>query len=143
MAEAKTVPTGASVAEFIAAVTPEDRRHDCRTLSTLMKKVTGKRPRMWGPSMVGFGSYHYKYASGHEGDCFLIGFSPRKAALTIYLMPGPSRRDALLARLGRHTASKSCVYVKRLTDIDLTVLEELLTVTVAHLERAYGSGPGR
>jgi hypothetical protein len=142
MAEAKTVPTGASVAAFIAAVTPEDRRHDCRALSALMKKVTGKRPRMWGPSMVGFGSYHYKYASGHEGDCFQIGFSPRKAALTIYAMSGPRRREALLARLGKHTASKSCVYVKRLTDIDLAVLEELLTVTVAHLKGTYGPGAG-
>ena len=140
MAEAKTAPTGASVAAFIAGVTPEDRRRDCRTLSALMRKVTGKRPRMWGPSMVGFGSYHYKYASGHEGDCFQIGFSPRKAALTIYAMPGPPRREALLARLGKHTASKSCVYVKRLTDIDMAVLEELLTVTVAHLEHAYGLG---
>ncbi|HSN57468.1 MAG TPA: DUF1801 domain-containing protein [Candidatus Sulfomarinibacteraceae bacterium] len=138
MAELKTKPTGASVADFIAGVDGEERRADCRALVELMSRVTGAEPAMWGPSIVGFGSYHYRYASGREGDWMLAGFAPRKRELVVYVMAGFNGAESLLARLGRHRASSgSCLYIQRLADVDLEVLEELVRGSVEHLLATY------
>jgi len=137
MPAAKTIPTDASVEAFLATVEDEGRRADCRTVLDLMQRVTGEPPAMWGDSIIGFGSYHYVYESGREGDWFLTGFSPRKRNLTLYIMAGFSDYDELMARLGKHKTGKSCLYVKRLSDIDLDVLEELVRQSVAHMRKAY------
>jgi hypothetical protein len=137
VAELKTLPTKVSIDTFLERIADEARRGDCRTLVRLMKRATGERPTMWGPSMVGFGSYHYRYASGHEGDCFLAGFAPRKRELTLYIMSGFDRYNALMARLGKFRTGKACLYVKRLDDIDLAVLEELVSASVKHLKQWY------
>lgn len=142
MAELKTRPTDASVEDFIAAVDGDERRADCRTLVDLMRRVTGAEPMMWGPSIVGFGTYHYRYASGREGDWMLAGFSPRKRELTVYVMAGFLGADETLARLGKHRSSSgSCLYIKRLSDIDVDVLEQLIRSSVEHLRNAYPSEP--
>lgn len=133
MGEAKTQPTGASVEEFFAAVADDRRRADCRQLAKIMKRVTGAAPKMWGTSMVGFGSYHYVYESGREGDMFLTGFAPRKNDLTLYIMGGLSHYDAILRRMGGFKSGKSCLYVKRLADLDLAVLEELIHASVRRI----------
>ncbi|MBK6767788.1 MAG: DUF1801 domain-containing protein [Ardenticatenales bacterium] len=133
MAELKTRRTDASVADFLAAIPDEGRRADCLAVADLMAGVTGAEAEMWGPAIVGFGRYHYRYASGREGDWFLAGFSPRKQNLTLYLMSGYDDYEALLARLGKHTIGKSCLYIKRLSDIDVDVLRELVTASVAHM----------
>lgn len=135
--EAKTQPTRASVAAYIAAIADPQRRQDCQALVELMSAITGKPAVMWGPSIVGFDAYHYKYDSGHEGDCCLLGFSSRKADLTIYLMSGFDGAEALLAKLGRHRTSKACLYVKRLADIDPGVLEKLLRQSAADTRKRY------
>jgi hypothetical protein len=132
MAELKTKPTSASVTDFLAAIPDEARRADCLTLLGLMKRATGAEARMWGASIVGFGNYHYKYASGREGDWFVIGFAPRKQDLTVYLMGGFDRHAALMRRLGKHKTGRACVYIRRLADVDLAVLKELIRVSVAH-----------
>lgn len=137
MAELKTRPSGASVETFLQGIADEARREDCRALLVLMRRVTGAEPEMWGPSIVGFGSYHYRYASGREGDWFLTGFSSRKRDLTLYIMAGFSEYDDLLARLGPHKTGKSCLYVKRLADLDLEVLEALIAASVEHMREAY------
>ncbi len=142
MADLKTKPTQASVAEFLDGVADEARRRDCLTLVDLMRRATGAEPTMWGPGIVGFGRYHYKYESGREGDWFLTGFSPRARDLTLYIMAGFSRYEALLARLGRHKTGKSCLYVKRLVDVDLSVLDELVKTSVAHVAARAGSTAG-
>ncbi|RPI28790.1 MAG: DUF1801 domain-containing protein, partial [Actinomycetota bacterium] len=136
MAELKTRPSGASVEAFLQGVADEARREDCRTLLALMRRVTGAEPEMWGPSIIGFGTYHYVYASGREGDWFLTGFSPRKRDLTLYIMAGFSAYDDLLARLGPHKTGKSCLYVKRLGDLDLEALEALVVASVKHMREA-------
>ncbi len=138
MSEPKTRPTDASVDDYLDEIEDETRREDCRTLVRIMKKVTGARPRMWGPSIVGFGTYHYKYASGREGDWPLTGFSSRKRELTLYIMAGFSRYDELMAKLGKHKTGKSCLYVKRLADVDLKVLERLVTASVKHVRSTHG-----
>ena len=144
MAELKTRPSGASVEAFLQGVADEARREDCRTLLALMRRVTGAEPEMWGSSIVGFGSYHYRYASGREGDWFVTGFSPRKRDLTLYIMAGFGDHDDLLARLGPHKTGKACLYVKRLADLDLDVLETLVAASVEHMQEAYaGRRPGR
>lgn len=135
--EAKTKPTKASVADYIAAIDDAERQKDCRTLVKLMSGITGKKAVMWGPGIVGFDAYHYKYESGHEGDSCLLAFASRKADLTIYLVPGFVGAEPLLARLGKHRMSKACLYVKRLADIDLGVLEELLRQSAAEVRRRY------
>jgi len=137
VAELKTRPSGASVEAFLQGVADEARREDCRTLLALMRRVTGAEPEMWGPSIIGFGTYHYVYASGREGDWFLTGFSPRKRDLTLYIMAGFSAYDDLLARLGPHKTGKSCLYVKRLGDLDLEALEALVVASVKHMREAY------
>jgi len=134
MAETKTKPTAQTVAAFIKGIPDAKTRADCRIVLDLMKRVTGEKPKMWGPSMVGFGSYHYKYDSGHQGDCFVTGFSPRKPNLTLYLAPGFERSGGLMKKLGRHKTGKSCLYIKNLEDIDLGVLEELVTESVREVK---------
>lgn len=135
MVELKTRKTGASVDDFIDGIADDRRRQDCLALAELMREITGDEPAMWGPSMVGFGRYHYKYASGRENDWFEAGFSPRKQNLTLYIMSGFSGYDDLMARLGKHTTGKSCLYLKRLEDVDLAVLEELIRRSVAHVRK--------
>ena len=126
MAEPKTTKTRASVAEFLAGVADPERRADAETLTALMTEVTGAEPTMWGSSIVGFGTYHYRYASGREGDWPAVGLSPRKQALTIYLSTGFDGYDDLLERLGPHSIGKSCLYVKRLSDVDEDALRDLV-----------------
>lgn len=137
MSENKTQPTAARVSAFIDAVEDPDRRADCRTVAILMEAVTGEPPVLWGPSMVGFGRYHYRYESGREGDFFLVGFSPRKRDLTLYIMAGFERYPELMAKLGRYRTGKSCLYVKRLSDLDMDVLEELVRESVVHMRKRY------
>ena len=137
MATLKTQPTDQDVETFLSAIDDEERRADCRTVLAIMRDATGEPPRMWGKAMVGFGSYHYRYATGREGDCFLTGFSPRKRDLTLYIMAGFSHYDDLLAALGTHKTGKSCLYVKRLSDLDLEVLKELVTSSVKHMRTVY------
>jgi hypothetical protein len=126
MAELKTKPTSQSVSTFLSKITDEARRKDCEVVAKLMSEVTGARPQMWGPSIVGFGRYHYKYESGREGDWMLMGFSPRKGDLTLYILPGMHEFQELLSKLGKYKNAKSCLYVKKLEDIDLTVLRQIL-----------------
>ncbi len=130
MAEVKTKPSDESVERFLNAVTDEKRRGDCFTLVRLMNDVTGEEPAMWGPSIVGFGTYHYRYESGREGDTFLVGFSPRKQNLTLYIMAGFEQYAEILKALGRYTTGKSCLYITSTDDIDLSVLRTLVEQSV-------------
>ena len=139
MAENKTKPTKVSVTAFIDALTDETRRADAKALIQLMQGATGEKPKMWGPSIVGFGSYHYKYESGREGDMPLAGFSPRKAATVIYGMTGFDGSEALRAKLGKHTTGGSCLYIKRLADVDEKVLAALVSRSVAANRARYPS----
>lgn len=125
MAENKTKTTNASVEAFLAGVEPERRRVEAGAVIEIMRRVSGEAPVLWGPSIIGFGSYRYTYDSGHSGESPRIAFSPRKAALTFYLTSGYPMRDELLARLGKHKTGKGCLYVNRLSDVDLSVLEQL------------------
>lgn len=131
MSENKTQKTDASVTDFLNSIPDERKRQDGFSLLALMSEITGLEPRMWGPSMVGFGDVHYKYASGREGDMFKVGFSPRKQNLTIYITDGFANYQELLAKLGKHKTSVSCLYVNKLTDIDLTVLREMVSRSFA------------
>jgi len=137
MAEAKTKPTEVSVEDFISSVTDERMRDDSFALIKIMKKVTGFKPKMWGPGIIGFGSYHYKYESGHEGDICLTGFSPRKGNISLYVLGATTEESMLLKKLGKHKAGKGCLYVKRLEDIDMTVLEELIEKSVNAIKKKY------
>ena len=137
MAEQKTKPTVQSVDDFLDKIEDETVRDDCQALIKLMKKVTGSAPKMWGPSIVGFGKYHYKYESGHEGDSCLTGFSPRKQNITVYAMPGSDGHGETLKKLGKHKAGKGCLYIKKLDDIDLDILEKLLNRSVEYLKKKY------
>jgi Domain of unknown function (DU1801) len=130
MGENKTKPTKLDVATFIDALTDENRRADAKALVKLMQGATGEKPKMWGPSIIGFGSYHYRYESGREGDMPLVGFSPRKTAAVLYGVMGFSGSEELLAKLGPHTTGKGCLYVKRLADIDPKVLRALVSKSV-------------
>lgn len=126
MAENKTTPTDQNVEQFLSTVEDERKRKDSFTILELMKQVTGMEPQMWGSSIVGFGSYHYKYESGREGDMPLVGFSPRKQNLTIYHSGGFEIVDNLLKKLGKYTTGKGCLYIKRLDDVDLPTLKSLI-----------------
>ena len=137
MSDPKTRPTDASVEAFIDAVDHPRRREDARTLLVLMQRVTGEEPVMWGPSIVGYGSYHYRYASGQEADWPIAGFSPRRPNLSIYIMTGFEACGELLSRLGKHKIGKSCLYVNKLSDVDLDVLETLVRASVAEMKRRY------
>ncbi len=128
---AKMTPAAGGVTSFIASVDDPAKRADCKKLMRIMREVTGHRPKLWGSSIVGYGTYHYRYASGREGDWFLTGFSPRKASLSLYLTPGLESQRPLLDRLGPHTTGTGCLYVKRVADVDLDVLRELVEASVA------------
>ena len=132
MAENKTKPTAADVDAFLDAVENDQRREDARRVLTIMREVTGEEPVMWGPSMIGFGTVHCRYATGREGDTFAAGLSPRKAALTVYPAEGFDGREELLARLGSHATGRACLYLKRLDPIDLGVLRELIESSNHH-----------
>ena len=135
MAENKTTPNNQDVEQFLNRVDDERKRKDSFTILELMKQVTGLEPRMWGSSIVGFGSYHYTYESGREGDMPLAGFSPRKQNLTLYNMGGFERYDDLLKKLGKHTTGKGCLYIKRLDDVDLPTLKSLIEESVKHVKQ--------
>ncbi len=134
MVEIKTKKTEASVKKFLEGVEDEQKRKDSQALVKMMEKASGFSPKMWGESIVGFGEYHYKYASGHEGDTCIIGFSPRKAALTLYVMLGLYQHGDMLSKLGKYKLGKGCLYIKRLSDVDLKVLEEFLNFAVHDVE---------
>lgn len=137
MAELKTQPTDHSVEAFLNSLADDRKRQDSFTILNLMAEVTGAEPQMWGDSIVGFGRYHYKYASGREGDWFLTGFSPRKQNLTLYIMAGFDEYDNLLAKLGKYKTGKSCLYIKKLADIDQTVLRELVKQSAEHMAGSH------
>ena len=136
MAEMKTKPTDESVKDFLNRIPEAERREDCFAVAKMMEEITGEKPKMWGPSIVGFGSYHYKYASGREGDWPVTGFSPRKKDLTLYLMMGFERHTELMEKLGKCSHSKACLYIKRLSDIQVPTLKKLIKVSVKDL-KAY------
>jgi len=137
MAELKTKENDSSVQAYLEAIEDEARRQDCQELAEIMQRVTGLEPRMWGSSIVGFGSYHYKYASGHEGDACLVGFSSRKGDISLYLSNAFESRESLLAGFGKHKTGKACVYIRRLSDVRVPVLEKLVAETVAEKRRNY------
>jgi hypothetical protein len=137
MAELKTRQNSQSVSRFIQSVEDPVKRKDCEDLKRLMAKITGKRAKMWGDSIVGFGSYHYKYKSGREGDYFVTGFSPRKQNLTIYIMPGFSQYRDKLAKIGKHKTSVSCLYVKNLEQLDMGLLSEIISDSVSRMKKMY------
>jgi hypothetical protein len=140
MSELKTQKTDASVTDFLNGVEHPQRREDGFALLGLMREITGKEPAMWGPSIVGFGSYTYKYASGREGEWPVTGFSPRKRNLTVYIMPGFERYDALLEKLGKFKTGKSCLYINKLEDVDLAILRELIEQSVQDIKKADHKG---
>jgi hypothetical protein len=135
MAEPKTRLNDASVEDFLNGIEDVQKREDCFELVALMKNITGEEAKMWGDSIVGFGTYHYKYASGREGDWMQVGFSPRKQSLTLYIMSGFSRYEELMKDLGKFKTGKSCLYVKRLSDVDPDVLRELISQSVEHVRK--------
>ena len=137
MAEPKTKPTKVSVESFLNSVENESKRDDSFALLKLMKEITGEEPKMWGPSIVGFGNYHYKYATGREGDWMLTGFSPRKQAMTLYIMAGFTEYDDLMSKLGKYKIGKSCLYVKKLEDVDETVLRKLIKSSIQAIKERY------
>jgi len=137
MAELKTRENNASVAEFLEAVEPTGRREDCFKVKEIMERLTGQSAAMWGSSIVGFGGYEYTYDSGHSGRAAMTGFSPRKNALTLYIMPGFSEYEALMAQLGKYKTGKSCLYIKRLEDVDQQVLEQLISLSFERMKNIY------
>jgi hypothetical protein len=139
MYELKTKETENSVIEFIEAVDSPKKREDAYKLLDVFTETSGYPAKMWGPSIIGFGSYHYKYASGHEGDAPLVGFSPRKAKISLYFATGDTAREELLKKFGKHTSGKACVYVNKVADIDTDVLKELITQSIKFLQETYPS----
>ena len=137
MAELKTKQNTASVTAFLGDVVDRQQRADAKKISAMMRTATGSRAKMWGTSIVGFGSYHYKYASGQEGDWPIVGFSPRKQNLSLYIMPGFGQFDNLMSKLGKHKTGRSCLYIKRLADVDEAVLEKLIGGSVKHMRQKY------
>jgi len=137
MAKNKTTETLLSVNDYINALKDEIKRKDSFTLIEQIKKQTGLEPKMWGPSIVGFGGYHYKYDSGHEGDCPLVGFSPRASAITLYLSGHFEKREELLEKFGKHKTEKGCIYVKKLDDINIEILEKMITNHIKHIHKLY------
>lgn len=133
----KTTKTKASVAAFIAAIEVETRRKDAKAVDKLMREISGEKPAMWGPSIVGYGKYHYKYESGREGDMARVGFSPRKASLVLYIVSGSKDYAALLKKLGKHKLGKSCLYINKLADVDEAVLRELVKRSWDYMEAKY------
>ncbi len=137
MYKLKTTENKKSVKFFLSNIGDRQKEKDCLEVLSIMKKITRKEPKMWGSSIIGFGNYHYKYDSGHEGDYFLTGFSPRKQNLTIYIMPGFSKYGSLMKKLGKYKTGKSCLYVKKLEDIDKEVLKKLIASSVEYMQKAY------
>ena len=140
MAEIKTKPTDVTVDDFIDKVPVPQRREDAKIVRAMMERLTGEPAQMWGPSIIGFGSYHYKYDSGHEGVMCRLGFSPRKAELVLYVLTEEVGQDAQLARLGKHKTGKSCLYIKKLPDVDEGVLEEVIAGALAYMDNKYPEG---
>ena len=140
MAETRTKPTAASVDEYLASRASPEQLTDCKSIMAICKRVTKQSPKMWGPSIVGYGSYTYTYESGHSGDACLVGFAVRGKELVVYIFAESPAQIALLAKLGKHKMGKSCLYIKRLADIDLKVLEALITESVAEVKRRYPKG---
>jgi hypothetical protein len=138
MAENKTKPTEVSVSAFVNAIADDSRRADAKNLVKLMQVATGDKPKMWGTSIIGFGSYHYVYDSGREGDMPLVGFSPRKAATVLYLGLGAGGSESLLAKLGKHTTGKGCLYIKKLADVDQKVLQNLVAKSMTTMRTKHG-----
>lgn len=134
MAENKTRPGKASVEGFIAKIKDPEQRKDCDTLVRMMRKATGEKPVMWA-TMIGFGKVHYRYESGHEGDCFMVGFASRKPDLVLYVTDGSERQKKLLEKLGRHRRGKSCLYVRRLADVDVKVIEKIVADSMRKMKR--------
>lgn len=139
MAELKTSKTEEDPIAFINKVNHDQRRKDAHTLMEIMTRLTGDKGSMWGPSIIGFGHYHYKYESGREADWFLTGFSPRKASLSLYIMTGFGRYSELLKNLGKYKTGKSCLYINKLSDVNLDVLEQLIVESIEHLKRKSGA----
>lgn len=137
MAELKTKKNDQSVEKFLNTVTDPDKREDCFEIMKLMQEVTQEEPKMWGDSIVGFGDYHYKYKSGREGDWFLIGFSPRKRNLTLYIMSGFTRYEEILGKLGKHKTGKSCLYINKLSDVNKETLAQLAIESVQFVKEYY------
>ncbi len=137
MATNKTQPNDNDVNAFIASVDDDKKKADCFKLIEIMEGITHEPPKMWGSSIVGFGNYHYKYESGREGNFFIVGFSPRKQNLTMYIMPGFERYEELMARLGKYKTGKSCLYVKKLDDIDQDILKEIIADSVSYMNKKY------
>ena len=133
----KTRATTAKVSDFLAGIKDSQKRADCKAIGAMMRKATGKRAKMWGSSIVGYGSYHYAYASGREGDWMECGFSPRAQNISVYIMPGFKPFNGLLKKLGKYKTGKSCLYIKRLDDVDRTVLEKLIVESVKEMRRRY------
>lgn len=134
MSDMKTRPTDASVDAFLAGVENDRRREDGYAVLKLMNEVTGEEPVLWGDSIIGYGQYHYKYDSGREGDSLMVGFSPRKQNLALYIMPGFGAYEELLGKLGKHKLGKSCLYINKLADVDLDVLRELVDRSYRHMK---------
>ncbi|MCI9844523.1 DUF1801 domain-containing protein [Flavobacterium pectinovorum] len=139
MAKNKTTQTEYSVADFINTVEDEQKRNDAFDLIQLMQNQTGFEPKMWGPSIIGFGNYHYKYESGHEGDAPLVGFSPRKDAISLYLSSSFENKEELLVKFGKHKAGKGCIYIKKLADINNEILKQMISESVKELQKLYPS----
>ncbi|MGN7388101.1 DUF1801 domain-containing protein [Sporosarcina sp. SAFN-015] len=137
MYEQKTKETDANVIEFIEAVENPKKREDAYRLLDIFTETTGYEAKMWGPSIIGFGSYHYVYKTGHEGDAPLVGFSPRKAKISLYFAPGDTEREELLSKFGKHTSGKACVYINKVDDVDIEVLQELIEQSVIFLKKTY------
>ena len=137
MSENKTKPTTQSVTAFINAIEDKGRRADVKKVAAMMRRATGARAKMWGSSIVGYGQYHYKYASGREGDFMIAGFSPRKQALTVYIIAGFRHFEPLMKKLGKYKTGKSCLYIKGLADVDEKVLERLIVASVKYMRKNY------
>jgi hypothetical protein len=137
MSSNKTQPTEGDPRIFIASVENETRRNDAEIMLGIMEEITGEKPMMWGPSLIGYGTYHYKYDSGREGDFFMTGFSPRKQNLVVYVMPGFKRYEELMANLGKHKTGKSCLYINKLRDVDMEVLKTLIREGFEYMKNKY------
>ena len=137
MAKIKTTETAKSVTSFINAVSDKTKRDDSFRIIEIMQSQTGFEPKMWGPSIVGFGSYHYKYDSGHEGDMLIVGFSPRSTAIVFYIPATPEKKEAFLKKFGKHKTGKGCIYIKKLEDIDIEILKKMITNGIRHIKTIY------
>ncbi len=137
MAKNKTTQTALSVSDFIQSVKEEAKQQDCKALINIIQQQTQLEPTMWGTSIIGFGSYHYQYASGHEGDSPLIAFAPRATALVLYLSGAFEQRTALLAQLGKHKTDKGCIYIKKLADVNIHILQKIIAQQVLHIQAQY------